>query len=88
MTNLAKTIGLLEKRLDHSNNDLFKHMAGDLLKLFDQEINQSSMKSNNYEIWVEALRTEYKNDLHIAREKLKQQSKQIDIEDEIKNIRQ
>lgn len=80
MTPKGKKIALLEKKLDHLDNDLFKLMAKDLFK---QEVG-----INDITYALEKLKIEYKIELHNLRLQERGKSKQIDLEDAIAEIKQ
>lgn len=82
MTPLAKQIGLIEKKLGHIDNDITKLIIKDLLfNVYDEE--EIASVSARVEPNIGILKTQYKIQLQKLRNKQKQASKQIDLEDAI-----
>ncbi len=85
MKDIAKQIVLLQKKIEHSSNDLFKQIAKDLVHLVleDNQLEYSTLVCNEY---ISRLEEAYKDQLGDLRREERVKSKQVDIEEEIQNL--
>lgn len=88
MQSPARKIAYLQKKLDHLDNDVFKEIVYDLQKYNNYTNENIAEMRKRVRNNLSGLRQEYKDHIHILRVSQKKQSKQIDLEDSIREIQQ
>lgn len=88
MKDVSKKLNLLHKKREYMENDLFKSVASDLLWSLDHEdlVIPPSKRQGLYFL-IKSLSEKYKEEYYNLVHEQKQKSKQIDIEDVIKEIK-
>lgn len=85
MTNIGKQIALLEKKINHIDNDLTKSIALDLLwSVEHKDLKIPSTKKADLYYLIKNLREKYKEEYYKLTYEQRHKSKQLDIEDVIK----
>ena len=81
MKDTAKKMILLEKKIEHSSNDIVKNVIIDGIQYASQQISGTEFARSTYAEYYDLLIQSYKDELHELKTQHKRQTKQMEITD-------